>query len=58
MTKTKELLYKKAFTEFNEVLKRLSEDELLKIPNEVINNIRNQMDTEYKWKWYMGRLNI
>ena len=51
MTNTKEAIYKKAFVEFNEVLKRLNKQELSKIPSQVIENIQTQMDKEYKWEY-------
>ncbi len=51
MTTTKDIIYKKAFTEFNEVLNRLSYSEISKIPKQVIDNIKNQMDKEYIWEY-------
>ena len=47
MTNEKNLIYKKACKELNEVIKRLSDEELSKIPNQVIENIRNNMDNKY-----------
>ena len=51
MVNTKELIYKKAYTELNEVLKKLSDIELSKIPNQLIENVRTNMDTNYIWKY-------
>ena len=51
MTNTKEALYKKAFVEFNEVLKKLSKQELSRIPSNIIINMRNEMDKDYVWKY-------
>lgn len=47
MTNEKNLIYRKAYKELNEVIKRLSDEELSKIPNQVIENIRNNMDNKY-----------
>ena len=41
----------KRLVEVNEVLMQLSEEEIAKIPEEVILNIRNKMDKDYKWKY-------
>ncbi len=43
--------YKKAYTELNEIIKELSEAEIQKIPNDLIKNIKINMDMEYKWKY-------
>ena len=51
MVDTKELIYKKACTELNEVIKRLSDGELSKIPHQVIENIKANMDTKYVWEY-------
>lgn len=51
MVDTKEIVYKKAYTELNEVFKRLSNIELSKIPNRLIENSRANMDTEYIWEY-------
>ena len=51
MVNTKELIYKKAYTELNEVLKKLSDEELSKIPNQLIENVKAEMDTDYKWEY-------
>lgn len=44
-------LYREAFTEVNEILKYLSEDLLKKIPNEFIDNIKENMSTSYVLKY-------
>lgn len=51
MVDTKELIYKKAHTELNEVFKRLSDIELSKIPSQLIEYVRANMDTDYIWEY-------
>ena len=51
MVNTKELIYKKAYTELNEVFKKLSTEELSKIPNQLIDNVKANMDMDYVWKY-------
>lgn len=51
MVDTEELVYRKAYTELNEVFKRLSSIELSKIPQRAIENVRANMDTEYIWEY-------
>lgn len=51
MIETKEMIKSKAHTELNEVIKRLSKQELEKIPEQVIRNIHETMDKEYIWKY-------
>ena len=41
----------KRLVEVNEVLLQLSYEELSKIPEEIILNIRNKMDKNYEWKY-------
>jgi len=48
---TKEKIYRKAYVELNEILKILSENELSKIPDGFIKNLKNEMDKEYIWKY-------
>lgn len=48
---TKELVYKKAHTELYEVIKKLSEKELSKIPQNFIDNLKKNMDNEYIWQY-------
>lgn len=51
MANDKELMYKKAHVELYEVIKRLSKQELEKIPYNFIDNLKNSLDNEYKWKY-------
>lgn len=51
MMQTKNARYKKAYTELNEIIKKLSKAELEKIPNELIRNTETNMDKEYKWEY-------
>ena len=51
MVNTKELIYKKAHVELYEVIKRLSQEELEKIPQNFIDNLKNSLDTEYEWNY-------
>lgn len=49
MTKEKDIRYKKAYTELNEIFKVLDKEQKSKIPDIFINNIINNMDKEYKF---------
>lgn len=51
MIQTKNVKYKRAYTELNEIIKELSKAELEKIPNEIIRNIEINKDKEYKWEY-------
>ena len=51
MVDTEELVYRKAYTELSEVIKRLTSIELSKIPQRAIENVRANMDTEYIWEY-------
>ena len=51
MVNTKELMYKKAHVELYEVIKRLPKQELEKIPQNFINNLKNSLDNEYQWEY-------
>lgn len=48
---TKELVYKRAHTELYEVIKKLSKQELEKIPQNFIENLKNNIDNKYVWKY-------
>jgi len=43
--------YKKRLVEVDEILNYLSEEDLLKIPEEVRNTIKEKKDKEYSWKY-------
>lgn len=43
--------YKKRLVEVDEILKYLDEEELLKIPEEIRNSIKEKKDKEYCWKY-------
>lgn len=43
--------YNKRLVEVDEILNYLSEDDLLKIPKDVRNTIKENMDKEYIWKF-------
>ena len=49
MNQTKEKRYKMAYVELNEIIKHLSEDEQLKIPETFKKNLLKEMDKEYKF---------
>lgn len=49
MTNEKNIQYKKAYVELNEILKVLSKEQKEKIPKNFINNISNNMDKNYKF---------
>lgn len=51
MAEKNDLIYKKAYKELYEVFKKMSDIELSKIPNQVIENIRANMDRSYKWEY-------
>lgn len=51
MTITKDLVYKKAYTELYEVIKKLSDQELSKIPSNFIENLKNNRDDKYNWEY-------
>lgn len=51
MVNTKEMMYKKAHTELYEVIKKLSKQELEKIPQNFIDNLKKNLDNEYEWKY-------
>lgn len=51
MMQTKNARYKRAYTELNEIIKKLSKAELEKIPNKLIRNIETNMNKEYKWEY-------
>lgn len=49
MTREKNIKYKKAYVELNEILKYLSNEQRDKISTNFINNISNNMDKDYKY---------
>lgn len=49
MNQTKEKRYKMAYVELNEIIKHLSEDEQLKIPETFKKNLLKELDKEYKF---------
>ena len=49
MTREKNIKYKKAYVELNEILKYLSNEQRDKISSNFINNISNNMDKHYKF---------
>lgn len=49
MTREKNIKYKKAYVELNEILKYLSNEQRDKISSNFINNISNNMDKDYKF---------
>ena len=49
MNQTKEKRYKMEYVELNEIIKHLSEDEQLKIPETFKKNLLKEMDKEYKF---------
>ena len=51
MKKEKELQYKKAYVELNEIIKVLSDEQKDKIPEVFKNNLIENMDTEYKFEF-------
>ena len=55
MIKEKMIQYKKAYTELNEIFKVLSSDQKDKIPLVFINNVKNNMDTNYEFKYDISK---
>lgn len=55
MTQTKREVYRKAYTELNEIINAALSFEIDKIPTEVLDNLRSQMDTEYTWNYDYSR---
>lgn len=51
----KEKIYKRAYTELNEVIKVLSENEKNKIPDTIKKNLEENIDKEYKFKLDMSK---
>lgn len=51
MVHTEELIYKKAYTELYELVKRLSKEQLSKIPQSFISNLKRNKDNEYVWQY-------
>lgn len=51
MVQTRSIIYKRAYTELNEIIKELSKAEREKIPLELIKNIEANISEEYKWKY-------
>lgn len=49
MTIEKNIKYKKAYVELNEIFKYLSDEQKNKIPSNFINNISNNIDRDYKF---------
>ena len=49
MTKEKRLLYQKAYVELYEMIKMLSDEERMKIPEYFIEYLNSNMDTNYKF---------
>ena len=44
--------YNKRLVEVDEILEYFSEEDLIKIPDEVRKEIRDNMDEEYYWEYY------
>ena len=51
MIQTQSELYKKAYVELNAILSILEESETEKLPKGFIENIRKEMNSEYKWEY-------
>lgn len=51
MTQTKKDIYRKAYSELNEIFNSALSFEVEKIPSNVLENMRSQMDTEYNWSY-------
>jgi len=49
MINTKENIYSKAYVELYEIIKRLPEQQLNNIPAKLIENIKQQRNSEYNW---------
>ncbi len=48
----------KAYTEVLEVLKYADSNDYNKIPKEIINNMKSNMDTNYKFQYNIETLNV
>ena len=55
MIKEKMIQYKKAYTELNEIFQILSSEQKDKIPLVFINNVKNNMDTNYEFKYDISK---
>ena len=55
MTTEKSIRYKKAYTELNDILKRLDKKQIEKIPKSFINNISKNMDNDYKFEFDISK---
>lgn len=51
MTKEKSMNYKKAYVELNEIFKVLAKEQRDKIPEVFIDNVRNNMDSDYEFEY-------
>lgn len=51
MTNEKSLIYKKAYVELYEIIKRLTEKEKECLPRDFIKNLERDMDGEYEFKY-------
>lgn len=51
MTQTKKDIYKKAYSELNEIFNSALSFEIERIPANVLENMRAQIDTEYNWNY-------
>lgn len=51
MTNEKSLIYKKAYVELYEIIKRLTETEKECLPRDFIKNLERDMDGEYEFKY-------
>lgn len=55
MTKEKEIEYKKAYVELNEVFKVLNEQQIERIPRNIIDYVTNNMDTNYTFGYDLSK---
>lgn len=51
MTQSKREIYRKAYSELNEIFNSALSFEIDRIPSNVLENMRNQRDTEYTWSY-------
>ena len=55
MIQTEKIEYQKAYVELYEIIKVLPKEERAKIPNTFLKNLKDNMDTEYKFTFDTGK---
>ena len=55
MTKEKEIEYRKAYVELNEVFKVLNSQQMENIPIDIVDYVTNNMDANYTFKYDLSK---